>query len=267
MTLAAVNLGYGYRGRTVGRGAEFELQAGKILCLLGPNGGGKTTLFKTLLGLLPAQEGCVLLDGQDLSRWPRRRFARHIAYVPQAHDAFFPFLVRDVVVMGRAAHIGLFAQPSAADHRAADGALAALGVGHLADRIYTQISGGERQLALIARALAQEPKILVMDEPTASLDFGNQVRVLAQIKALAASGIAILLSTHDPDHAFLCADQVALLHDGRIIALGPPEETVTAETLKVVYGIDVAVVTLPGSDRRICTPSLAGLASTSNHHH
>ncbi len=157
MTLAAVNLGYGYRGRAVGRGAAFELQSGKILCLLGPNGGGKTTLFKTLLGLLPAQEGRVLLDGDDLSHWPRQRLARHIAYVPQAHDAFFPFLVRDVVVMGRAAHIGLFSQPSAADHRMAESALAALGIGHLADRVYTQVSGGERQVALIARALAQEP--------------------------------------------------------------------------------------------------------------
>ncbi len=168
--------------------------------------------------------------------------------------------------MGRAAHIGLFSQPSAADHRMAESALAALGIGHLADRVYTQISGGERQLALIARALAQEPKILVMDEPTASLDFGNQVRVLAQIKALAASGIAILLSTHDPDHAFLCADQVALLHDGRIIAIGSPEQTMTAETLKAVYGVDVDIIALPESGRRICTPSLAGLSPTQSFH-
>ena len=257
MTLVAENLGFGYRGRPVGRDVAFQLRPGQVLCLLGPNGGGKTTLFKTLLGLLPPQAGRVLLDGDDVAQWSRRRFARHIAYVPQAHEAFFPFLVRDIVLMGRAARIGLFAQPAAADRRAAEASLAALGIAHLAERVYTEISGGERQLTLIARALAQEPKVLVMDEPTASLDFGNQVRVLARIKALAASGIAVLLSTHDPDHAFLCADQVALLHDGRIVAIGPPDETVTPATLKRLYGVDVAVVPLPELGRRICTPSLS----------
>jgi iron complex transport system ATP-binding protein len=180
-----------------------------------------------------------------------------MAYVPQAHAAFFPFTVRDVVLMGRTSRIGLFATPSAHDKVAADSALETLGIAALADRIYTQISGGERQLTLIARALAQEPRILVMDEPTASLDFGNQVRVLEQVRTLARAGIGIVLSTHDPDHAFLCADRVALLHDGAVVRLGPPETEITPESLHLLYRVDVAVIPVPGRGVRICVPSLA----------
>lgn len=258
MTLAVERLGFGYSGRSVGRDVTFTLGAGEVLCLLGPNGGGKTTLFKTILGLLPPQEGRVLIDGDDIARWPRRRLAQVMAYVPQAHTAFFPFSVRDIVLMGRTAHIGLFATPSRCDIAAADAALETLGIAALADRAYTQISGGERQLTLIARALAQEPRILVMDEPTASLDFGNQVRVLDQVRALARSGIGIVLSTHDPDHAFLCADRVALLHDGAILHLGPPESAITPETLRRLYRVEVSVIPVAERGIRICVPSLAG---------
>ncbi|TXM95345.1 ABC transporter ATP-binding protein, partial [Methylobacterium sp. WL122] len=179
------------------------------------------------------------------------------AYVPQAHAAFFPFTVRAVVLMGRAARLAPFAAPGRADEAAADMALATLGIGHLADRIYTEISGGERQMVLIARALAGEPRILVMDEPTASLDFGNQTRVLEQVRRLAKTGIAVVLSTHDPGHAFLCADRVALLHGGRLVALGTPEATITRESLRRVYGVDVAVVPLPEHGCSVCTPILA----------
>lgn len=255
--LAVEDLAFGYGARTVGAAVSFTLAAGEVLCLLGPNGGGKTTLFKTLLGLLPAKAGRIRLDGADLSRWPRARVARAIAYVPQAHAAFFPFTVREVVLMGRAARLKPFAGPGRADAEAAEAALATLGIGHLAERVYTEISGGERQMALIARALAGEPRILVMDEPTASLDFGNQTRVLEQVRRLSATGIAVVLSTHDPGHAFLCADRVALLHGGRLVALGAPEDTITPAILARVYGVAVAVVPLPGHGRSVCTPILA----------
>jgi iron complex transport system ATP-binding protein len=256
MTLAVEQLGFGYRGRAVGREVTFTLAAGEVLCLLGPNGGGKTTLFKTLLGLIPAQAGHVRLDGEDIALWSRRRLAQSVAYVPQAPAVFFPFTVRDIVLMGRTARIALFATPTAHDRAAAEDALQSLGIGHLADRVYPEISGGERQLALIARALAQEPRVLVMDEPTASLDFGNQVRVLHHLRRLAAQGIAVVLSTHDPDHAFLCADRVALLHDGRLVALGSPEATITAASLRLLYGVEVEVVRLAGENRHVCVPSL-----------
>lgn len=259
MMLSADNLAFGYRGKPVGSGVSIDIRAGEVLCLLGPNGGGKTTLMKTLLGLLPPLAGTVRLDGEDIAAWPRRRLARVVGYVPQAHAAFFPFVVSDIVLMGRNAHVALFAAPSPHDRAIAARALETLGIGHLHDRVYTEISGGERQLVLIARALAQEPRFLVMDEPTASLDFGNQVRVLHQIAALAASGIAVVLSTHDPDHVFLCGDRVALLNGGRMEAIGAPEAVITPAALKRLYGVDVQVVELPGHKMRSCVPAVTGL--------
>jgi iron complex transport system ATP-binding protein len=180
-----------------------------------------------------------------------------VSYVPQAHTAFFPFTVREVVVMGRTSHLGVFSSPSRRDREITQAAIERMRIAPLADSVYTRISGGERQLALIARALAQEAKVVVMDEPTANLDFGNQVRVLQHIQSLAHSGIGVLLSTHDPDQAFLCADRVAMLHEGRLARLGAPDEAITAGSLKEIYGVDVAVTRVPlegGGERRVCLP-------------
>jgi iron complex transport system ATP-binding protein len=266
MRLEVDGLTFGYRDQVVGQDVSFRLAAGEVLCLLGPNGSGKTTLFKTVLRLLPPKAGTVAVDGEPIARWSRRRLARSLGYVPQAQAVPFPFTLREIVLMGRTAHVGLFAAPSRRDREVAEETLASLDIGHLAARPYTEVSGGERQLALVARALAQEPRILVMDEPTASLDFGNQVRVLAEIQALAGRGIAVVLSTHDPDHAFLCAHRVALLHGGRLARLGTPEEVVTAESLRETYGVDVDVLALPGAGggRRVCVPRLARPAAVSS---
>jgi iron complex transport system ATP-binding protein len=253
MILAAEDLAIGYRGRRVAERLSFSLGAGEVLCLLGPNGCGKTTLFKTLLGLVPARGGRILVDGEVVARWSRRRLAKAMGYVPQTHTGYFPFTVREVVLMGRTARKSPFATPSRVDHAAAERALSELGLLDFAERIYTEFSGGERQLALIARALAREPRLLVLDEPTASLDFGNQVRVLAKVKALAAAGIAVLMSTHNPDHALQSARRVALTHDGRLVALGRPEEEITAASMRLLYGVDVEVVSLPGRPP-ICAP-------------
>jgi iron complex transport system ATP-binding protein len=256
--LEIARLSFGYHGRAVGRDVSFALEGGEVVCLLGPNGGGKTTLFKTILGLLPALGGTIAIDGEPVGGWTRARLARVLGYVPQAQLGVFPFSVREVVLMGRTAHIGPFATPSRRDVAIADATLETLGVAHLADRPYTEVSGGERQMTLVARALAQEPRVLVMDEPTASLDFGNQVRVLAHVRDLAGRGMAVILSTHDPDQAFLCADRVALLHDGRLAHLGPTAEVVTPATLRETYGVDVDVVPLARDGRtvRVCVPSL-----------
>ncbi len=251
--LAAHRLGFGYGARTVGRDLDLHVRAGEVVCLLGPNGSGKTTLFKTMLGLLPAQAGEVRLAGTPMRSLQRADIARRVAYVPQAQAAHFPFRVLDMVVMGRTAHLGLFAAPTREDRRKALAALETLGIGALADTEYTRISGGQRQLVLVARALAQDAPAIVMDEPTASLDFGNQVVVLSEVRRLAAQGLAVLLSTHDPDHAFSIAARVALLDGGRLVAQGAPADVLTAERLRAVYGVSVVIERLP-QGQTVCAP-------------
>lgn len=240
--IACRQLAIGHGRRIVAAGISFGLGAGEVVCLLGPNGSGKTTLLRTLLGLLSPQKGEVLLQGRPLAQWRRDEVARRIGYVPQAHEGLFPYRVQDVVLMGRSARIGRFATPSARDCEVADRCLDALGITHLRDCIYTRISGGERQLVLIARALAQEPVLLVMDEPTASLDFGNQIRVLEHVERLRNRGIAVLLSTHQPGHALRVADRIALLADGGISAFGPAHATATAKALAALYGVSTHLI-------------------------
>ncbi len=241
--LEARGLSFGYDGTPVGEGVDLDLTGGEVVCLLGPNGGGKTTLFRTLLGVLPPIAGEVRVAERPLSRWPRRERARLLGWVPQAHAGLFAFTVEEVVLMGRAARHGRYTAPSRRDHDVARAALERLGIGRLAERVYTQISGGERQLTLIARALAQEAGILILDEPTASLDFGNQLRVLGEIRRLRDDDIGILMSTHQPEHALEVADRIALLEGGRIVAQGPPHETATPERLAHLYRADLAAVT------------------------
>jgi iron complex transport system ATP-binding protein len=250
------DLSFGYGARTIGSSVSLTLGPGEVLALLGPNGAGKTTLFKAMLGLLPLQAGDVLFDGASLVTLSRAERAKRIAYVPQAHAALFPFTVRDVVLMGRAAQVAPFSAPGRRDREIAADALDRLGMSRLADRPYTEISGGERQMALIARALAQEPKVLVMDEPTASLDYGNLMRVLSHVRRLAAEGMSIVLSTHNPDHVFMVADRVALLHEGRLAGLGTPIEVLTPATVKQLYDIDVVMGVLPGGSFQVSSPRL-----------
>ena len=239
MTLEARALAFGYRNHPVGSGIDLALEPGRVLCLLGPNGSGKTTLMKTLLGLLPPQGGEVRLDGRDLADWKPRERATRLAYVPQAAETFFDFSVAEMVEMGRTAHRGIFSRPVKRDAEVARQALETLGISRLAERPIHRVSGGERQLALIARALSTEAAMLVLDEPTANLDFGNQMRVLGEITRLKERGIAILLCSHDPGHALEVADEVLLIREGRPFARGAPAETITDESLSRLYGIEV----------------------------
>jgi iron complex transport system ATP-binding protein len=233
--LEARSLAIGYRDRVVGRGLDVGLAGGEVLALLGPNGGGKTTLLKTLLGLIRPLGGEVFMVGRPLSRLSVRERARLIAYVPQVHAGAFAFTVEDVVLMGRSAHADLLSRPSTRDRQVAAAMIERLGIAHLSDRPYTMISGGERQLALIARALAQEPRIVVLDEPTASLDFGNQGKVMREIRALAEAGLGVIFSTHDPNHALRFADRAMLIQDGRCLADGASRAVLTGEALDRLY--------------------------------
>jgi iron complex transport system ATP-binding protein len=253
--LTVESLDFGFPGRTIGRGVSFTLEPGEVMCVLGPNGGGKTTLFRTLLGLLEPHAGSIHLESSSLKTLSRPEIARRVGYVPQGHAGYFAYTVREFVLMGRTAHLGVFSVPGKRDREVAERALESLGIQHLAGKPVTEISGGERQLALVARALAQEPKLLVLDEPTASLDFGNQVRVLQRIAALAGSGISILFSSHDPDHAFLCARRALLLAEGRVIEIGAPKAVIRPDTLERLYGVSVKVIHL-GGGAHTCLPAV-----------
>jgi iron complex transport system ATP-binding protein len=237
--LRARDLSFGFGGRALGAGLTFDLAAGEVLCLLGPNGSGKTTLLRTLLGLAAPLAG----------RVEREAVA---GYVPQQQGDYFAFTVREMVAMGRARHVALFSAPSRADAEAVERALDALDIRPLAERPITELSSGERQLALLARALAQDPGVLIMDEPTASLDFGNQARVLEHAAALAARGLAVVFSSHDPGHAFAYAHRVLLL-DTRGLAVGRVADLLSEEALERLYGVPMRVVEL-GDGRRACLP-------------
>ncbi|WP_202901182.1 ABC transporter ATP-binding protein [Methylocaldum szegediense] len=247
MVLEARNIVFGYSDRVVLNGVSVQVEAGKVVSLLGPNGTGKSTLLKILLGIKRPAKGEVLLDGTPLARIAPREYARNVAYVPQLHNATFPYTVLDVVLMGRMPHTGFFSGYSKKDRRLAEEALERLSLGHLKTRPYSEISGGERQLVLIARALAQEARIFILDEPVGGLDYGNQLRLLERIRSLAREGYAFIQSTHFPEHALLVSDSVLLLNSGRIVAEGNPVDVITPENIYRLYGVEVDMVRLGGS--------------------
>jgi len=250
----------GYGLTTILSDISFHVDTGEVLCLLGPNGVGKTTLFKSILGFQKLLGGNITLDGENIRNWSKNRLAKAIGYVPQAHTPPFPFSVLDVVLMGRTAHLGMFASPTQKDITIAEEALETLNVSYLKDKIYTEISGGERQMVLIARALSQQPKILVMDEPTSNLDFGNQIRVLEQIKRLSKQGLAVIMTSHFPDHAFLCSTKVVIIRKNGGYIHGPAQEVMTEENLKSAYGVEVKIASVESSSgerMNTCVPLIS----------
>lgn len=251
------NVSYSYGKTKVLHDLTFRLEAGEFLCVLGPNGCGKTTLLKNILGLLSPSSGSIILNGEDIKEMPLKKLAKTMGYIPQEHTPPFPFKVFDVVLMGRTSYLSNLAVPGKEDERIASECLEELNIGHLKDKIYTKISGGERQLVLIARALAQEPQILIMDEPTASLDFGKEHLFLEHMRQLSAKGISILMVTHDPDQAFACASKVVLMKKGRLLSKGRPEDTIIEGAMKEMYDIEVKINGLSLDNNRmirVCTP-------------
>jgi len=242
MILAARDIRFAYRGRPVLAGASLALAPGELVCLLGCNGAGKSTLLRIMLGLQRPGQGTVALDGRPLAQRSRRQLARLIAYVPQMHVAPFPYTVLQVALMGRLPATGILKAPGADDLACVHRLLEHMGIAHLAGRAYTEVSGGERQLALIVRALAQEARLLVMDEPLAGLDYGNQLRLLERLQRLVAEGYGVLMTTHDPNQPLSGCQRVALLSDGRIAADGPPGEVLTAAAIERLYGVRVALM-------------------------
>jgi len=243
--LAAHEVHFAYGARSVLRGTSLTVGPGEIVSVLGANGSGKTTLLRVLLGLARPRAGCVTLNGKPLARYAPRERARCLAYVPQSHTMPFPYTVLEIAVLGRLPHTGLIHPPTRRDHDVALETLDRLGIASLARRPYAEISGGERQLALIARALTQGARILVMDEPVSGLDYGNQLRFLQHLRRLAADGYAILKATHHPEHALLASTRVILLCDGVVAGDGPPGEAVTSATIRRLYAVDVVAFHAP----------------------
>ncbi|MBB3103102.1 ABC transporter ATP-binding protein [Azomonas macrocytogenes] len=238
-TLRAQGLHYQLGARTILEEVSFDVRPGDCIALLGANGAGKSTLLKILLGLLQPQAGQVRLNGRDLHEHSRQQVARQLAYVPQSHTPSFPFSVEQIVAQGRLPISGLGRAPSREDWQVVNQALADMQVEHLAGRVYTELSGGERQRVLIARALAQQTRLILLDEPITGLDYGHQLRLLKHLQHLAAQGYGILATTHRPEHALESANRALVLHQGRLLADGTPHEVVTAELIARLYQVEV----------------------------
>ncbi len=251
-------------------GVTLTVEESEVCCLLGPNGAGKTTLLRCLLGLLRPRRGSVRVGGHDVAALSARELARLVAYVPQSASTPFPFTALGIAVMGRTPHLRALASPSAADRRGALEQLDRLGVARLADRLFAQLSGGERQLVLLARALVQQAPVLVLDEPTAALDYGNEVRILQVVTELARDGHSVIMTSHQPSHALTYSDRAVLMKDGQVVATGHPDEVVTGESLGGLYGVPVHVtgIDLHAGDGkhtvRTCVPIPAQLTPEHN---
>lgn len=242
--LTVKGLSYYYRpDRIILKDISLFLDSHDILCLLGPNGTGKTTLLRCLLSLNKVKSGKIEIDGRDLAKISAPKRARMMAYVPQATTMAFPYEAREVVLMGRVSYLATGGRPTKKDQAVADEAMDKLGILHKSCYLFNEMSGGEKQMVLVARALAQQARILIMDEPTANLDYSNQIRMLQAIKTLAEQGYAILMTSHFPDHAFLACNKVVLMRDGIFMAQGHPDDVVTTENLSELYSTPVCVTT------------------------
>lgn len=240
--LQVKNLSFAYKKHTVFENISFDINKGEIVCLLGQNGAGKTTLFKCIMGFLKYDTGAIFLDETPIKELSIRQIAKKIAYIPQAHDATYNYPVLDIVLMGTTPLIGTYSTPSKKEEILAQKALDFFKIGHLAQRGYSQLSGGEQQLVLVARALAQQTNLLVMDEPTANLDYGNQQNVMAHAKALAHNGYAVLISTHNPEHVLYFADKVLVLQKNGPLLYGTPSDIITPKLMKQIYGVTCNVL-------------------------
>jgi iron complex transport system ATP-binding protein len=248
----------GYRDREVLRGVDLIAQAGEVVALIGPNGAGKSTLLRVLAGLLRPDAGSVTIDGTDVTALDRRSIARHIAVVPQVFETLFPFTVREIVALGRTSRLGPFGTLGADDARAVARALDEIGATDLADRRIDRVSGGERQRAVLAMALAQEAGVLLLDEPTAHLDPTHQRATLERVATLArVRGLAVVAVLHDLNLAAAFASRVVLLADGLVVRNGPPSQVITAELVSAVFGPGLRVVAHDGRPFVIPEPATA----------
>jgi len=251
------NVSFSYRaGCEVLSDISLSLEQGEILSLLGPNGAGKTTLLRCILGLKKPQRGTVGIDGRDIYAIRPQERAALLAYVPQSTSMAFPYEAREVVLMGRVAKLRPGASPSEKDKDIAMQVMERLQIAHLAEKPFPEMSGGERQMVLLARALAQQARLLIMDEPASNLDYSNQIRMLRVVRSLAQERYAVLMTSHVPDHAFWIGGRAALMRGGHIWRDGTPDVVVTGETLTELYKTPVSVVDVPADGNAYAKASI-----------
>jgi iron complex transport system ATP-binding protein len=252
------NATFSYDGkRNIFENISFSVDKGDVFCILGPNGTGKSTLLRCLCGLYKLKAGSITVDGKDIARMGPAKLAKKIGFIPQIHTPTFPYTVLEVVIMGRTPHLNMLASPSDKDYDIAEEAIKTIGIESIKDKPYTELSGGQMQMVLLARVLAQEPEILLLDEPTSHLDIGNQIHTIEIVRMLADKGLSLIMTSHFPDHAFLSSNKVGIMKDGIFIQMGRADEVVTEENLKKAYGTEIRIVYI-GDDinRKITIPVL-----------
>ena len=252
MGIVAENLSFSYGQNKILDNISFVAEEGNLICLLGKNGVGKTTLFQILLGSLKSYEGNIRINEKSLKKYQERELALQLAYIPQSYQPAYNYTVEEMVLMGVTPSLGMFESPKKEHKIRAEKALEKVGLSSLKRQNFCRISSGEKQLVLIARAIAQNSKILLMDEPASNLDFGNGIRIMKLCRELTRNGYLIIQSTHNPQHALSYAGQVIVLDGGRIVAKGTPAESLTEEVLNHIYQVPVKLIQAPECDQKIC---------------
>lgn len=260
MSIEAKDIRFSYTSsKCVLNGVSFKANEGELIALLGPNGVGKSTLFKCILGLVEGYAGDTLVDGKSVKNISAKELAGYIAYIPQQTYPAFNYSVFDMVLMGTSSTVNDISSPKKAQEEIALNAMKEVGIEHLKDQGFLHISGGERQLALMARAMSQKARIFIMDEPTSSLDYGNQLRVMAIIKKLTKSGYTVIMSIHNPDQAFMYSDRVLAMCDGKIIADGKPKDVIDSKLIETLYNINAEIKSVQNDKYRMCVPDIENL--------
>ena len=250
LKLSGINFEYSKKDSIL-QNINLEVKHGELITLLGPNGAGKSTLLNCTMGLLN-YEGKIEIEGKDIKDMTSREIAKNIAYVSQEQERVFAHLVRDYIVMGRAPYLNVFQKPSKEDYEMVDAVIESMGIQKLSKKAYTKLSGGERQLVNVCRAIVQKPKMILFDEPTSALDYGNQIKVLRMVKDLSRKGFSIIITTHNPDHAILLEATACVLDQNGTLYKGTVEEIITEKLLNKIYNAKLKIKYLEEEERIVC---------------